>query len=96
MPPDHTISPCKCKPCSVKPYAHKPRPKTGKSNKAKNAPKTSAFSNTPLQSNNLTLHDWLYVRNWYDNNQPVSQAETVSHFKNLPDNALLFTQGMLS
>lgn len=54
------------------------------------------FSNTPSQRNNLTLHDWLHVRNWYDNNQLVSQAETVSHFKNLPDNALLFTQGMLS
>ena len=96
MPPDHTISPCKCKPRSVKPYAHIPRPKTGKSNKVKNAPKTSTFSNTPSQRNNLTLHDWLHVRNWYDNNQLVSQAETVSHFKNLPDNALLFTQGMLS
>ena len=96
MPPDCTISPGKCKPRSVKPYAHKPGPNTGKSNKAKNAPKTSAFSNTPLQRNNLTLHDWLHVRNWYDDNQLVSQAETVSHFKNLPNDALLFTQGTLS
>ena len=96
MPPDHTISPHKHKPHSAKPYAHKPGLKTGKSNKVNNSPKTSAFSNTPSQRNNLTLHNWLCVRNWYDNNQLVSQAETVSHFKNLPDNALLFTQGTLS
>ena len=96
MPPDHTISPHKRKPHSVKPYAHKPGLKTGKSNKVKNAPKTSAFSNTLSQRNNLTLHNWLHVRNWYDNNQLVSQAETVSHFKYLPNDALLFTQKTLS
>ena len=39
MPPDCTISPCKCRPCSVKPYAYKPGPKTGKMSKAKNTPK---------------------------------------------------------
>ena len=92
MPPDSTNSPPKCRPCVLKPYAHKPGPK----NQKIKGPKTSAFSNVPSQKNNLTLHDWLQVVDWYDHHQPISQAETVKYFKNLHDDALLFIQGSLS
>ena len=61
-----------------------------------NAPKTSAFSNIQPRKSNLTLHDWLCVVNWYDSHQPISQDETVQHFKNLHDNALIFNQASLS
>lgn len=92
MPPDSTNSPPKHRPCVLKPYAHKPGPK----NQKIKGPKTSAFSNVPFQRNNLTLHDWLQVVDWYDHHQPISQAETVKYLKNLHDDALLFNQGTLS
>ena len=44
----------------------------------------------------ITLHDWLCVMDWYDKIQPISQEETVKHFKTLNDDALLFNQASLS
>ena len=97
MPADHTNSPQKCAGCIIKPYPHKPGPKASRNaSKAKNALKTSLFSNVPSAQQNLTLHDWLRVVDWYDTNQPVSQEATVNHFKHLRDDALVFNQGTLS
>ena len=96
MAPERTQSPRKRAPRVIKPYSKKPGPQFGGS-KAKNAPKTSALPKAPnhLRSN-LTLHDWLRVVDWYDRNQPVLQDETVKHFRNLREDALIFTQSTLS
>ena len=83
MPPDHANSPSKCTPCIPKPYAHKPGPKAGKS-ASKDTLRTSSFSNAPSSWQNLTLHDWLHVVNWFDENQPISQEATVQHFTMKP------------
>ena len=95
MPPDCPNSPQKCAPCIVKPYAHKPGPKIGKST-SNNVLKTSSFSNMPWSQRNLTLYDWLCVVDWFNKNQPISQAATVKHFKTLHDDALVFNQGSIS
>ena len=83
MPPDHANSPSKCTPCIPKPYAHKPGPKAGKS-ASKDTLRTSSFSNAPSSWQNLTLHDWLRVVNWFNENQPISQEAAVQHFAMRP------------
>ena len=95
MPPDRANSPPKRAPHIPKPYAHKPGPKAGKST-SKDTPRTSSFSNAPSSQQNLTLHDWLCVVNWFDENQPISQEAAVQHFATLCDEALIFNQASLS
>ena len=95
MPPDRANSPPKRAPRILKPYAHKPGPKAGKST-SKDTPRTSSFSNAPSSRQNLTLHDWLRVVNWFDENQPISQEAAVQHFATLRDEALIFNQASLS
>ena len=91
MPPDCANSPPKCTPCILKPYAHKPGPKAGKS-MLKDTPRTSSFSNAPASQQNLTLHDWLHVVNWFNENQPILQEVAVQHFVTLHDEALILTR----
>ena len=95
MPPDHANSPPKCAPHILKPYAHKPGLKAGKST-LKDTLRTSSFSNAPSSWQNLTLHDWLCVVNWFNENQPILQEAVVQHFTTLHDKALIFNQASLS
>ena len=83
MSPDCANSPPKHTPHIPKPYAHKPGPKAGKST-SKHTPRTSSFSNAPSSQQNLTLHDWLHVVNWFNENQPISQEVAVQHFAMKP------------
>ena len=83
MPPDHANSPPKHTPHILKPYAHKPGPKAGKS-MSKDTLRTSSFSKTPSSWQNLTLHDWLHIVKWFDENQPISQEAAVQHFAMKP------------
>ena len=83
MPPEQ-----KRKNLTVKPYEKKSR--KGKS--ISNAPKTSAVQS--LKKQNLTLHDWLRVVDFFDSNK-MSQEDVVKHFRDLPKDSLLFTQSAL-
>ena len=83
MPPDRANSPPKRAPRIPKPYAHEPGPKAGKST-SKDTLRTSSFSNAPSSQQNLTLHDWLRVVNWFDENQPILQEAAVQHFTMKP------------
>ena len=82
----------KCKPqVGHKPYA----PQQPKQNSV-DAPKTSATKPPKHAHSNLTLSDWLTVVEYYDNNQPLSQQDTIEYFAKWPEGALHFTQGTLS
>ena len=83
MPPEQ-----KRKNRTVKPYEKKSR--KGKS--ISNVPKTSAVQS--LKKQNLTLHDWLRVVDFFDSNK-MSQEDVVKHFRDLPKDSLLFTQSAL-
>ena len=83
MPLDRANSPPKHALRIPKPYAHKPGPKAGKST-SKDTLRTSSFSNTPSSQQNLILHDWLRVVNWFNENQPISQEAAVQHFAMRP------------
>lgn len=71
----------------------KPREKT---NRKLKTPKVLA---KPLEVNrreNLTLHDWLLVFNFIDTHPAMPQVDVVKHFEAKKDEALIFTQSMLS
>lgn len=72
-----------------KPYERKPR-------KPKDAPKTSAQASSKHQRTNLTLHDWLTVVAFADDNPQLNQHDIVEHFKNRKEDKLLFNQASLS
>ncbi|KAJ2996487.1 hypothetical protein NUW54_g7233 [Trametes sanguinea] len=77
---------------SRKPYQRSKPTRTA----ATDTPKTSAKVLSDTGRTNLTLHDWLTVVAYFDNNQPITQAEVVEHFRSRPEGALLFNQGSLS
>lgn len=64
--------------------------------KEAHGPKTSAIKAASTAQSNLTLHDWLTVVTYYDDNAPISQRQLVRHFRELKDGALIFTQSSLS
>lgn len=74
------------------PYARKPGPKP----KVKDAPKSSAIVAPKHQRQNLTLHDWLTVIEFYENHPTMSQGQIVAHFSTLKDGKLIFDQSSLS
>ena len=55
-------------------------------------PKTSAVQS--LKKQNLTLHDWLRVVDFFDSNKML-QEDVVKHFRDLQKDSLLFTQSAL-
>ena len=75
---------------------HKPYAPRQPKQKTVDAPKTSATKPTKHARSNLTLSDWLTVVEYFDNNQPLSQQDTVEYFAKRPKGALHFTQGTLS
>ena len=82
------------KPCQ----SHKPYNQAPKSQKNKNAPKTSAKIKHNLKHawSNLTLSDWIEVAQYYDVNQLLSQPGVVKYFASCSEGALLFSQSALS
>jgi hypothetical protein len=78
--------------------SHKPYNQAPKSQKNKNAPKTSAIikPNSKHARSNLTLSDWIKVAQYYDANQPLSQPGVVKYFASHSEGPLLFSQSALS
>ncbi|EGO01376.1 hypothetical protein SERLA73DRAFT_151824 [Serpula lacrymans var. lacrymans S7.3] len=87
MPPER-----KCKPCAQTTPYKKSKPRV----QGKNTPKTSAVNAPKHAHSHLTLHDWLTVVAYHDNNQPITQQDVVKHFTNRAEGALVFTQSSLS
>ncbi|THV02306.1 DDE-domain-containing protein [Dendrothele bispora CBS 962.96] len=86
----------------------KPRPKSGpykkldreartqKKRDSKDASKTSAVKlDEKEKRQNLTLADWLGVVEYFDNHQPMTQAECVEYFAKRREGALFFNQTTL-
>lgn len=76
-------------------YSAKPRTHPSKKEKGSAAPRTSAVA---LKTNkeNLTLHDWLTIREYFNTHQLISQQAVVTYFATRPEGALFFSQGSLS
>jgi len=53
--------------------------------KNNDTPRTSAINKPRPVQDQLTLHDWLSVMQYFDTNQPISQEEVVKHFVSRAD-----------
>ena len=76
------------------PYNRKPKFPKPKENSTN--PKSSAKASESSSRENLTLHDWITVIDYYDDHQPMSQKELVHYFANCAEGALIFNQSTLS
>ncbi|RDX44937.1 hypothetical protein OH76DRAFT_1358716 [Lentinus brumalis] len=77
---------------SVKPYVRTKPTRVP----AQHAPKTSAVAAESQTRSNLTLHDWMTVVAYCDNNPSIKQHDVVAHFRARPEGALIFNQSSLS
>lgn len=80
---------------------HKPYNRAKKTGpKPKTQSKSKSSAKQPNVWENLTLFDWITVRDWFDNervrNPRISQQDVVKHFAKRKEGPLIFTQSSLS
>ena len=102
MPLEHFIQTCQYFSMPVagekkqKPWDRPYAPCTCQAPENCDASQTKAISKPNTVWEQLTLHNWLGVVQYFDSNQPISQEEVVKHFVGRSDGALIFSQSALS